>query len=378
MRRVLLLTNNFPPAIGGPSTFVDALGHALARRRYRVTVLCSSPVAADPADATRPFAVRRVSTTNRYRYEVAVRLTLLRELARHRLVFVNTLEDYLLDVNRLVGRRYVLKVVGDAVWERARNLGATCLDVDRFQTDSEAQRAWAGAIARRNRAATQAAHVVAPSEYLKRLVAGWGVPDDRIAVIPNGIDDDFAVLGPPPPRPGRELRVLFVGRLTNWKGVETLLLALSAMGEARLVVAGEGPQLPVAVGLARQLGLDGRARFAGRTSRPEVRELMRQSDVLVLTSLYEGLSHTLLEAAAAGLPVIASACGGNPELVTEGVNGLLVPPQDVPALRAALITLRDDEALRHRLAAEAHRIGQTRHLSASLPRLVELIDALAD
>jgi glycosyltransferase involved in cell wall biosynthesis len=378
MKRVLLVSNNFPPTIGGPATFVDALGHELARREYGVTVLCTSPVAIDPADAARPFSVRRVCLANRYRYEVAVRVALLRELARHRLVFVNTLEDVLLDVNRFVRRRYVLKVVGDAVWERARNLGATSLDIDAFQCDPEARRLFGPAIARRNRALLGAAHVVTPSEYLKRLVIGWGVPVERISVVPNGADDDFFAEAPPGRRSDGELEVLFVGRLTNWKGVETLLLALAGVARVRLVVAGEGPQLPVAVELARQLGLADRVRFAGGARRAEVRELMRTSDVLVLTSLYEGMSHTLLEAGAMGLPAVASACGGNPEVITDGANGLLVPPQDVARLRTALLMLRDDEALRHRLALEAHRRARSRRLADGVPRIVELIEDLVN
>ncbi|MEW6268685.1 MAG: glycosyltransferase family 4 protein [Thermodesulfobacteriota bacterium] len=377
MKRVLLVSNNFPPTIGGPATFVDALGHELARRDFRVTVLCTSAVARDPDDAARPFVVRRVCLANRYRYEVAVRVALLRELARHRLVFVNTLEDYLCDVNRLLRRRYVLKVVGDTVWERARNLGATCLDVDAFQTDGLAQRSFRAAIERRNRAVLGAAHVVTPSAYLRRMVIGWGVPEERVTVVANGVDEDFATAETPAPRPGAELRVLFVGRLTNWKGVDTLLLALARVEGARLVVAGDGPQLPSLVALARQLGVADRVRFAGAAPRARVRELMRESDVLVLASLYEGMSHTLLEAAALGLPAIASRCGGNPEVVCDGDSGILVPPQDVAALRAALVTLRDDEALRHRLALAAHGRARGHRVADGVPRIVELIDALA-
>lgn len=377
MRRVLLVSNNFPPTIGGPSTFVDALGRELARHDFRVTVLCSSAVEHDPGDAARPFAVRRVCLANRYRYEVAVRVALLRELSRHRLVFVNTLEDYLVDVNRLLRRRYVLKVVGDAVWERARNLGATCLDVDAFQADPQAQHAWRAAIARRNRAVLGAAHVLTPSEYLRRMVIGWGVPEERVSVVANGVDDAFAAPEAPPPRPGGELRVLFVGRLTNWKGVDTLLLALAGVDGARLVVAGDGPQMPPLVALAHQLGVADRVRFVGAAPRAEVRELMRASDVLVLTSLYEGMSHTLLEAAAMGVPAIASTCGGNPEVVCDGDNGILLPPQDVGRLREALVTLRDDERLRHGLALRAWRSARARRLADGVPRIVELIDGLA-
>src|SRR5262245_54948524 len=130
MSKVLLVTNIFPPQIGGPATFIDRLAHTLAERDHRVTVVCSSADRRDPADDERPFAVRRVSTAHRERYEVLVRARLAIEMARHRLIFVNGLERYVSDVNRALHRRYILKIVGDAVWETARNRGITDLSID--------------------------------------------------------------------------------------------------------------------------------------------------------------------------------------------------------------------------------------------------------
>jgi glycosyltransferase involved in cell wall biosynthesis len=89
----------------------------------------------------------------------------------------------------------------------------------------------------------------------------------------------------------------------------------------------------------------------------QLRQQMQQSDVLVLDSEYEGLSHTLLEAAAMALPSIASDRGGNPEVIQNGSNGLLVPYGDVAALQAALAQLQADEALRYRLACQAKALS---------------------
>jgi glycosyltransferase involved in cell wall biosynthesis len=372
MKRILLITHNFPPTIGGPATFMDALAAELVARSGPVTVLCSSPVADDPGDPLRPFRVRRICLANRYRYEVMVRVALVHELARHRLVFVNTLEDYFLEVNRLLRRPYILKVVGDSVWERARNLGATSLGIDEFQDDEGAQGAFAALIERRNRAAIGAERVVTPSRYLAAMVVAWGVPPERVAVIPNGVEDSFVADEAPAPRASGPLRAIFVGRITNWKGLETVLLALRELAGVSLEVVGDGPQLPSCVDLARQLGLGERVAFAGGVPRSVVRERMRKSDVLVLASLYEGLSHTLLEATALGLPSIASSAGGNSEVVEDGINGTLVPPQDVAALVRALVRLRDDEPYRHGLALRAHERGRGMRLKEFVPRYAEL------
>jgi len=121
MAKVLLVTDIFPPQIGGPATFIDRLAHSLATRDHDVTVVCSSPQGRDATDEARPFTVRRVSFASRERYEVMVRLRLALEMSRHRLIFVNGLERYVAQVNQIVRRPFVLKIVGDTVWETARS-----------------------------------------------------------------------------------------------------------------------------------------------------------------------------------------------------------------------------------------------------------------
>lgn len=366
MASVLLVTNIFPPQIGGPATFIDRLGHSLAGRGHDVSVVCSSETR-DISDAQRPFTVQRVSVASRERYEVLVRLRLALEMARHRLVFVNGLERYVAQVNRALRRRYVLKIVGDTVWETARNRGLTALSIDEFQVDARSQRQFAADIEMRNGWVSAARHVVVPSEYLRRLVEGWGVASDRITVVRNGTDGTPAVAA------GRRtaaqrLRALFVGRLTNWKGVETLLLAARELPMVELEIAGDGPEWPHLVELSAQLGLGDRVVFSGRLPADGVRRAMGHAHVLVLTSLYEGLSHTLLEAMAAGVPCIVSARGGNEEVVCHGRNGLVVPPQDVAQLVEALCSLASDEGLRARLASGAKDTARAFDLAETVAR----------
>jgi glycosyltransferase involved in cell wall biosynthesis len=367
MAKVLLVTDIFPPQIGGPATFIDRLAHSLFRRNHRVTVVCSSSHRRDPSDSTRPFTVRRVSLESRERYEIAVRLRLASEMARHRLIFVNGLERYVTEVNRLLRRRFVLKVVGDTVWETARNRGLTHLSIDDFQTDQRAQAQFGADIQVRNTRVRAARQIVVPSEYLRRLVEGWGVPGHRIAVIRNGTS--LVSPGTPSRRSGSErLRVLFVGRLTNWKGVETLLLAAREVPDVDLEIIGDGPEWPHLVELGAQLGLGDRVAFRGRLSAGQVREAMTRAHALVLTSLYEGLSHTVLEACAAGLPCIVSDRGGNEEVVGHAKNGLVVPAQHVGSLAQALRQLAADEGFRHTLAAAAAETARGFDLADTVSR----------
>lgn len=343
--RALLVTDIFPPSIGGPATFIDRLARRLAQRGHEVAVLCSSERPIDPDDRARPFRVVRVSLANRYRYELEVRARLSWLLASHRHVLVNGLERYVAPIASGLGRRFVLKVVGDGLWETARNRGETALDIDAFQ-EEEARRGFAPGWDARARLLRRARAVVVPSHYLAGLVQRWGAAQARVRVVPNAAPD-----GVGPARlagRGGALRIAFVGRLTNWKGVDTLLVALKELDGATAAIAGDGPAGPLLQGLAAQLGLAGRVRFLGRCGPDRVSELLRDSDVLVLPSLYEGLSHTVLEAMAQGVPCVASDRGGNPELIRDGVEGLLVPALDPDALRCALSGLDRD---RERLAA---------------------------
>ena len=372
MSKVLLVTNIFPLEIGGPATFIDRLGHSLASRDHRVTVVCTSQGSRHDSDRERPFAVRRVNFARREQYEVLVRMRLALEMARHRLIFVNGLERYVAEVNRVTRRPYVLKIVGDAVWETARNRGLTSLSIDDFQTDPAAQAKFAGDIQGRNAWVAAARHIVVPSEYLRRIVEGWGVAPERITVVQNGTISTSAAS--PATRTRRErFRALFVGRLTNWKGVETLLLAARDVPDVDLEIVGDGPEWPHLVELSAQLGLGDRAIFRGRLSAPDVRRAMDRAHALVLTSLYEGLSHTVLEAFAAGLPCIVSDRGGNEEVVSDGRNGVIVPPQNVGSLARALQSLADDEPRRLRLAASALQTSRVFDLTNTVSRTEHLL-----
>lgn len=357
MARLLIVTNIFPPLIGGPATFADRLAHVLAARGHRVTVVCSSATPTDASDRERPFRVVRVSTANRYAYEVQVRAVLVRELLAHRRILVAGLESYVADAVRLAPRRYILRVPGDTVWESARNYGVTSLGFDEFQAAAAAPPLVQGIAAQRRRSLALADLVVTPSHYLDAVVARWpGVPARR-RVIHNGVALDDYPARAPAARGDAALRVLFVGRLTNWKGCETLLLAGQGLASASFTIVGDGPELPLLQGLAAQLGAAAphAAPFAflGRQPEDAVRRHMLAHDVLVLPSNYEGLSHTLLEACAAGLVPIASDIGGNREVIQDGVNGLLVGYGDVAGLRHALESLVADDALRLELAVAA-------------------------
>ncbi|PYO96184.1 MAG: hypothetical protein DMD60_11315 [Gemmatimonadetes bacterium] len=172
--------------------------------------------------------------------------------------------------------------------------------------------------------------------------------------------------------------VLFVGRLVERKGVAHLLAAIARLaasgGRPRLEIVGDGPERPALEALAERLGVAGRVVFRGQIPPAELQASYARAAVCVLPSVLdargdtEGLGVVLLEAMNHGTPVVASRVGGIPDIVEDGVSGLLVPPGDADALAAALQRLRDDPALARRLGeAGRHRL----HAQFSWPAIVQ-------
>lgn len=355
-KKILLITNIFPPVIGGPATFIDRLGHALVQKGFHVTVICSSATRWHESDASRPFRVHRIVSRTQIELVVKMLPVMVWEMLRHNKVLVNGNEFIAWLGARIVRRSYILKIVGDTVWETARNYGVTALDILDFQTQPVPDQFNLKVIQqRRQRYLHKAQMVITPSMFLQKLVVGWGVALEKVRLVYNGIDLNGYSTFLPRKRTSNTLKVAFVGRLTNWKGVETLLLAASRLTDIEVKVIGEGPEYPLMVKLAEQLGLKKKVVFTGRMDQDKLKEILSIMDVLVLGSSYEGFSHTLLEASAIGLACIASDCGGNSELITHKDTGLLYPYGDVQALYEALLSLRDDEELRYRLACNARQ-----------------------
>jgi glycosyltransferase involved in cell wall biosynthesis len=196
----------------------------------------------------------------------------------------------------------------------------------------------------------RAYRVVANSADLRQL-ALISAPDVSIEVILNGASEPAARSNPTETRTG--LRILAVSRLIARKGLDTLIRTLGRSGneDLSLDIAGEGPDGAALQRLAHACGVAERVRFHGFVDRAGLASLYANADVFVLASLAESCSMALLEAMAAGLPLVATRVGGTIELVQNGTNGLLFKAQDVEELSTALRTLACNPALRWRFAA---------------------------
>lgn len=194
-------------------------------------------------------------------------------------------------------------------------------------------------------------------DIARELVERLGWPEEKIEVVYNAVDVGRVEVSAPPglreQLGGSDTRplVLTPARLDAQKGHDVLFEAIARVPDAVFVLAGEGPERERLEALAARLGIAERVCFLGR--REDVPQLLAACDVFALPSLYEGSSLAVLEAMAAGTPIVSSAIGGTDELIEDGRSGLLVPPGDAEALAEALRRVLGDPELREGLAAKA-------------------------
>lgn len=350
--KILVITGIFPPDIGGPATYVPLIATALTERGHFVTVVTLSD-RMDLDDSTYPFQVVRLPRDMFKPWRWFRTATKIVQLGRDvDVLFVNGLAMEAVLANAVLRKPLVMKVVGDLAWERATSKGWTSDDFETFQ-----QRRYGFKIELlkmlRSWWTRRANRVIVPSRYLARWVEGWGVPKEKIIVIYNAMEHLDGVEPLPVPL-NTPVKAVTVGRLVPWKRVDGLLEALKEVPDLGLVVVGDGPERPQLEQLARDWGVSDRVYFAGQRSKRETLGLMAACDLFVLNSTYEGLPHVVLEAMALGLPVVATAVGGTPEVVRDGETGRLVSLED-SSLRTALQELVGDPSLRQRLSQAANK-----------------------
>ncbi len=224
--------------------------------------------------------------------------------------------------------------------------------------------------------------IVANSGATARRFRAW--PAARVVVVPNGVEIGRFAPGPP----DRALRaalglpaegpiVGYVGRLEHGKGPDVLLAAAERLQQkipaVSLLVVGDGPLAPALAARARAAGV--RLTLAGQ--RGDVAALLRLCDVVAVPSRQEAFGRILIEAMAAERPVVAAAVGGIPEVCTDGVTGLLVPPEDPDALAAALAaTLSDPAATTARVRAAAADVATRFDMTTHAARVHAVYDAV--
>ncbi len=234
--------------------------------------------------------------------------------------------------------------------------------------------------------------VVAISQAIAREAVEAGFPREKVHIIPHGIDmseyapvssDRKGALRATLGLPADKLLVTYTGRLIEGKGLETLFAAIRSLADVPrlhvvLVGSGQGQVISIEEKLREfALGpaLSGRVTFTGRVD--NVAAYLQASDIFIFPTLDEALGMSAVEAQACGLPAVASRTGGVPDVIEDGVTGILAPPGEVEPLAAGLRRLIEDPALRSRYADAARRRTEAKFaIETTVSRYADLFRSL--
>lgn len=297
--RLLIATGLYPPESGGPATYAKLLEERLPALGFEVSILPFSRV------RHWPKIIRHAAYFWKC-LQMARSADVVYALDTVSVGFPSALAA------KLAGKKFLVRVPGDYAWEQARQRFGVTDDLDDFQSKFYGPRV--GLLRAIQRFVVRSAHtVVTPSNYMQKIVAGWGA-ESRVIYSSIDLTSSYEL---PKNRPEGFL-VVSSGRRVPWKNFDGVERVVAKEKNWHLFIAEELPR-------AQALGW------------------VKAADVFVLNSSYEGLSHALIEAMALGTPIVATAVGGNPELIEDGINGLLVPLHNDEALYAALKRIEADK-----------------------------------
>jgi glycosyltransferase involved in cell wall biosynthesis len=312
--KVTIASGIYPPDKGGPAQFASAFSQWLASQGIPTTVV--SLTDADGYSLTEGnFRLILISRKNnlllRYFYTAK---NIIQSSKKHNLIINGVFLETLI-ASLVTPLKYIAKVPGDIVWERARNQGETALGIDEYQgteTFSKRIMRWFFvASLKRSRA------ILAPSQHMSELISSWGVSPRTIHVVRNSVDLDLFSLTK---QPEKKFDLITVCRLTPWKGVSEIIKEASSRNLS-LCVIGSGPELAPLKKQVKDSGAD--VTFLGEVEQRLIPNFLNQSRCFILNSSYEGSPHALLEAMALGSLVIARDSTGTREVVRDLDNGIL-------------------------------------------------------
>lgn len=347
--KIVIAAEIFAPDAGGPATFVARLQPRLQAAGKDVKIITYADQAENSENLIK--INRKQNVLFRYwQYFIA-----LKKLSKDAdLIFAQGPTAAGLPailVKKLLGTKVIIKVVGDVAWERCFNGGKVKDLIDDFQHQHygimvELQKKI------RSFTVRNADLVITPSQYLKSIVVGWGAKPDKVKVILNSFETHANSLAKEISKQELNLSgkiILSVGRLAPWKGFATLINLMPKLLEVdkdlKLVIVGDGPEMANLQELVNKKPLAQNVILTGRKKQEEMGAYYSAADIFILNTGYEGLSHTLLEALSYNLPVITTNIGGNPEVIKDNVNGLLVEYENSEQIFSAIKKILDNPEL---------------------------------
>ncbi|MCI0679988.1 glycosyltransferase family 4 protein [bacterium] len=352
--RIIVATGLYPPEIGGPATFSALLEKELPERGFDVSVV--------------PF--RRVRKLPKIVRHAAYFFSIIKEARDADIVFA--LDPVSVGFPAacaalFLKKMFVIRVAGDYAWEQGVLRFGVQDSIDEFSFQKRSYPLPVFLLRRAELfAARHARIIIVPSEYLKKIVARWGISENRIFVIRNAFtppESSEISESKSEARAALHIQgtvVMSAGRFVPWKGFEPLAEVVGELAaefpDIRLYIIGDEPLYENILKMRiEKAGLADRVIYPGRLNRKELYRHIKTADVFVLNSTYEGLSHQLLEVAAIGTPRIATNIPGNKEVIEDGINGILVEPGIKSSLKAAIRNMLKNPDLAEELEVHARK-----------------------
>lgn len=346
--KVLIATGIYPPDIGGPATYSKLLFEELPGRDIGVTVVSFG-------------SVRKLPKVLRH---FVYFLKIIVKGIRSDIIFAQDPVSVGLPsmlASKVIRKKFMIKIVGDYAWEQGVLRYGITDSLDNFSRIKKGYPLYVKMLKIvQKMVAKNARVIITPSNYLKTVVSNWGVSKRKIVVIYNAFEVPDNVANKKVLRQLMQLNekvVVSVGRLVPWKGFKTLIgimpQLISEFPDIRLLIIGSGPQKDELQEYIDEQYLGNHITLVGALDHETLLRYLRASDVFALNTFYEGFSHQLLECMALDLPVVTTDVGGNPELIDNKKNGLLVPYDDKKALKNSISLMLKDKKLSEKFAKSA-------------------------
>jgi glycosyltransferase involved in cell wall biosynthesis len=375
--KIVIASGIYPPDIGGPATYSQLIAREFIKRGIDVSVICYSDKKDEFTDQQESFKIKRIPRKRNVLFRYWIYFWNLLKLAKDTDVIYAqgplAAGFPAIWVSRILKKKFVIKIVGDYAWEQYQNQKSKIKNqkskIDDIETFQKNKYDFLTELRKKiqKMAVNKADKIIVPSEFLKKIVFEWGVNPEKIFVVYNSPTDVKNIKGDL--KIGGDV-IISGGRLEPWKGMSALIEIMPDLlkenSNFRLVIVGYGPERNKLKIKIKDLKLENEVRLIDRLPHREFLEYFKASKIFVLNSGYEGFSHLLLEAMAIGLPIITTNVCGNPEIIKDGYNGLLVEYNNKTQFKEAILRVWKNKDLQNKFSEN----GEKTVLEFSLERML--------
>ncbi|HUT96327.1 MAG TPA: glycosyltransferase family 4 protein [Candidatus Paceibacterota bacterium] len=363
MRKLLIASGIYPPDIGGPATYSSLLVKEFPKRGFVVKVLTYGP-----AGISRKIP-------KGLRHLIYFFVCLFKAINSDIIFAQNQLSAGLpsILVAKIIGRKFIMRVPGDSVWEWAVQKCGIKDNIDDFQDKKYGFRIEIRRKIQRF-VANRADAIIVPSFYFKKIVSKWIKNPDKVHVIYNGIEldksENYNI------DQNKDKIILSIGRMVPWKGFDVLVELMFNLPDWKLVIIGEGPIKSKLKELIEKIKLSKNVKLISSLPRKELLEYLTKAKIFILNTSFESFSFQVIEAMNAGLPVITTNICNLPEIIDDGREGILIEPNNKKQIIEAIEKLDKDDNLRKNIIINARKKAQKFSLENTMDDLQKLLESL--